>query len=106
MMTESKESGPLPFLDEEIQAHRKLSKVSADVSTFELGQIVWAVVPYCEEQKQFWRPTASDDSKTSASTFQMVGGGTDLFKRPLPLHTPRPRSEEFFRLVRLNICSA
>lgn len=98
-MTEA-QGGALPFLDEEIQTHHKLPKVSMDVSTLALGQIVWAVVPFIEEQKQYWRPTSSDESRTSASTFQIVGGGGDLFKKSLPLHTPKLKSEEEFLVVR------
>jgi hypothetical protein len=91
---------PLPYLDEEIETYRKLGKVSSDVSTFEIGQIVWAIVPFCEEQSQYWRPTAVDQSKTIASTFNIVGGGGDLFRRQLPLHTPKLTTSEEFLVVR------
>jgi hypothetical protein len=90
------------FFDELVDSfYKKLGPGHTDPSNFCLGQVLFAAVPYSDEQKQYWRPVGYDKlTTTSATQFNIVGGGTDLFRRALPLHTPKLEVSEEFLVVR------
>jgi hypothetical protein len=92
----------LVFFDDLIDPfYVKLDNTYADPSKYAQGQIFFADVPYSEEQKQYWRPSGYDkQTSTSATSFNIVQNAADLFKRNLPLYTPKLEVNEEFAVVR------
>lgn len=66
------------------------------------GQIFWTHTYYPHEDLQLWRPVVDQEeqTRTTASHFQIVNAGEDAFNRGFPLHTPPLRIREEFIVIR------
>ena len=64
------------------------------------GQLCKAIVHYCYENEEIWRPITLDSSGTFATAFQIEAKPGDAYKSNRLLHTPALRAYEEFPVVR------
>ncbi len=74
-------------------------------SHFSFGQIFWTHAYYPHENLELWRPIfdPSEQTKTYASSFQIVAAGQDAFKRSIPLASPKLETNEELLVVRAKV---
>jgi hypothetical protein len=64
-----------------------------------LGRFYWTHTYYPHEHLEFWRPSATDTTSTSATDFRITAAGEDRFNH-LTLANPKLESNEEFVVVR------
>ncbi len=74
-------------------------------SHFSFGQIFWTHAYYPHENLELWRPIFDPgrQTKTYASSFQIVAAGQDAFKRSIPLASPKLETNEELLVVRAKV---
>lgn len=64
------------------------------------GQICFAPVLYCYENRRIWRPCETDVTHTQASRFQSVAQPADAYERDRPLINPDLSTKEEFPVLK------
>ncbi len=64
------------------------------------GQICHTPILYTYEQREIWKPSGYDKTRTAATTFEITTAGEDAYNRTTPLADPRLETNEEFPVVR------